>query len=1014
MSPAVVPPAHLSMKRKRPQSTAGAADVEMLPQPGMATCDALANGATTLALDSLIEQRTLSDASRLAAEALLHAVNDSLSRLPRRPKPLAVDSAALRNTLRRVAPTYAPAALFRAPDFATLSVAVSPPEQINVVGSFLLGTSTALPGEPLIVDLAVQMPSTMFVDADILNFRYHDKRLVYLLYLARHFVRSEEGQWTDISILSHPVTGDPAKPTLTLSQPENAARVIVRIIPTFETGFFDESKLSDNRRNLRAAGESSLVTDISQATPAYNQSILLDATPVRNLATLHVASKTCPAFTAATQLLAAWASRHRLLPSSFALSALLADLISRKRVPARADRNHLVRAALHAMRAGALPRLRLHAVPVLVGATATRIARIANTARAALHVLESPVASRDPWAGVTAQVFGVPRGGPSAPLPLPVVYDGAICALDAAHRPLRGELEPRVRTALQRAFVDTGRVAGFEMTSPGVYGIFLHHGVDPARKVDVCPIDADADAFESFWGNRSSLRRFRDGRIARAVVWSGGPGTVQEIADFVVEHHFDGAVSLRVTLDDIETAARLVDTTASSTRAIAAFNELANTLRGLEELPLSIRSVHAAAPTLRRCALFPVRPCVGNLFIEPLDIIATFETSPAWPEDAVAVAAAKASFYVALRSQLASKGVLSDATISFLDIQLSGFIFRLRLRVDKEPGLLAGRPEEADALVWQTDSVIQHHDGIRTVRSPLLGRAARLAKAWLNSHMLFGVLGDRRDELVEILVAAVLNDDLITPPRSTLAAFCRFLHLVAEFPWEVCPLVVSLSNDTNDDDEDDFSRQIDRADALATAQKAHDAAPLPFDVFVARGAAVQRCFCGSHAVERVVVSRLRSTAAAALKHIAEVSRHASGMLRTAFVPDISGFDLCVKLDTWGVVGHPASADGPLAARCNGVALDRLAAGLDPAKQVMDSLRTRLGDWALFIGRFRDGDEVYVKWRPVHEKRVKFALREAAFREPMNKEEELVVSDDELVDEIVRVADGLVVQVEKLK
>ena len=58
-----------------------------------------------------------------------------------------------------------------------------PPTQVELMGSFLLRT-VAKPR--CTVDLAVHMPESCFLSKDLLDYRYHDKRLLYLTWIKEH------------------------------------------------------------------------------------------------------------------------------------------------------------------------------------------------------------------------------------------------------------------------------------------------------------------------------------------------------------------------------------------------------------------------------------------------------------------------------------------------------------------------------------------------------------------------------------------------------------------------------------------------------------------------------------------------------------------------------------------------------------------------------------------------------------------------------------------------------------
>ena len=92
-------------------------------------------------------------------------------------------------------------------DRVTQDLDFAPPTKVEVVGSFLLRTM-AQPS--LSVDLAVQMPSQCFHPRDFLNYRYADRRAMYLAVLARSLQDSDLVK--DVTVEGF--CGDVGKPVL--------------------------------------------------------------------------------------------------------------------------------------------------------------------------------------------------------------------------------------------------------------------------------------------------------------------------------------------------------------------------------------------------------------------------------------------------------------------------------------------------------------------------------------------------------------------------------------------------------------------------------------------------------------------------------------------------------------------------------------------------------------------------------------------------------------------------------
>lgn len=985
-------------KRQRTPLTDGQyAELEVV-QSAQRKGDALGDPALSAALDKLIASRRDSDSVRKSVENVLKLVKSSLDSLPKK-KTMQVDNAITRNTLRKVARGVKLDSLFRAEQFEQLSVVCKPPTKVNVVGSFLLGYSSGS-----VADVTVEMASDIFHSKDYLNYRYHDKRLVYLIYIARHFVKMEGDKWPVVSLTTSHLNDDITKPVLCVSHADTPD-VTIRLIPTYAEGVFEKSRLAENRCNIRLAGDSSVVNDPMKATALYNTSIAMDSTLIISLQTLHAAAIAVSAFSDTVLLLCAWCYRHRLRMGNFFMATVLAELISKGSVPPRASREHMFRCALRFIARGMLKELKVSGLRLCAGMDEGLLKRCEVVASDALFIIESKIAVEDPWFGIMPYLFATARGSKCFPKPLSTLFDGFVCI--SRNEKTTGPSEKDLLVVLNRALVDTGRATRIECLTRDLFGLTLKSEGDSFRKVDTRPEGWDTTSFKKFWGEKAGLRRFKDGRIIESLVWSGGLETLNDITDYACRRHFGEAFAVKVIIGNLEVAAGCdgLDTTAS--RAIAAFDELASVLRSLEGLPLSIRVLHATSPHLRRCGAFSIRPDAQTRYINPLDIVASFESSAAWPDDSVAISAAKAAFYVALQTTLAGRGVSARATISFVDISLGGFVFRLRIRVDKEKKLLPLNSEQASTLIWETESRVRHQDKIAYVGNPMMGSVVRLAKRWLNSHLLLSQMGDRGEELIEVIVASIMSKRRLSRRKSAIGYFCQFLHILAEFPWEVCPLAVFLENPEKAmaDNEMHGEEQARFFSSVQERYNSHLDGEMFFAIYHARnksGDDVETWFSTPHNPERVIAERIVATARSSLMFIEThlTAPEKAPSLSTIFATPTNAFDVILKLhDRMTPYG---TSKGPF--RGHG----KPYVGIDPVVRLRDELEKCLGGFALFLIERAGRAEIFVVWRPSAREGVKFSLREAPFRTP--EEGKLVACREEMVAEMRRIGHGLIREV----
>lgn len=354
----------------------------------------------------------------------------------------------------------------------------------------------------------------------------------------------------------------------------------------------------------------------------------------------------------------------------------------------------------------------------------------------------------------------------------------------------------------------------------------------------------EVKSFIELWGAKAQLRRFKDGAIVQAVIWNDTKdetfqnesklkgGFVEKIVRHIVQLHFtnesiqfsspsllsvvDGVVSENNTSDPFS------DPLQSHQNVLAAFNSLCEFLRTNSQpstpgsvgtsnlgLPLPIDAIEPLSPCLRYSELFPPVPhpflggpaattkkVSGALVSEPILIQIRFGSSSKWPGDLKAIGAAKTAMLIQLANAIESSGhkgfdgqVL--VTPTHADLGYKGYCFRVLIRADPEIRMLQSliKPSPvASALLKELikKHIIssKHHSTIHAVHTlhPSAGSVVRMAKRWLASHLLSGLI---ETELIELLVAKVYSDNesLLETPGTVQGGFLRFLHLLANHNW---------------------------------------------------------------------------------------------------------------------------------------------------------------------------------------------------------------------------------------
>lgn len=357
--------------------------------------------------------------------------------------------------------------------------------------------------------------------------------------------------------------------------------------------------------------------------------------------------------------------------------------------------------------------------------------------------------------------------------------------------------------------------------------------IDPTyalRGVDIGPAadsGAPATQFRDFWGEKSELRRFQDGKISEAVVWETTPSQrhliVDNIVQYALQRHLpsgtrvsrcsgllDEALNRKYSTGDDDVAAtRLLE---------AAAARLSKRLRTLDGLPLKIVGTQPLAPVLRHADVFPPQPhlLAGAAHADlnsdlttassiprclpAVELLCQLEGSGKWPDGPAAFAKMKAAVGVQIAQLLHSGfGMEVSAAEEYVDILSDGFAFRLILHTERDiamqqmaltaSGMPHLPPEEDIALrMW-------HHGAISAAAAanPAFEPSVRLAKRWIASQWLSPHF---RDEVVELLVAAAFaagESVIAPPPGSRVSGFLRFLHVLGNHPWTAAPLVGDIA-----------------------------------------------------------------------------------------------------------------------------------------------------------------------------------------------------------------------------
>ena len=196
-------------------------------------------------------------------------------------------------------------------------VSFDKPSDITLVGSWANKTSVkSKDNKPFGVDLAVEMPESLFQEKDYLNGRYFHKRAFYLASIAAAVGMKKGG--LDVDTFYDSVGNDSRLTTLVLRPRKDGSandfsklNAQVRIIPVLpNVSPIPIHRLSPSHSNIRISTPIPSASNSQDATPIYNSALLLSLTPKRTLLQTHALQQICPSFKDGLTLLRIWANQR--------------------------------------------------------------------------------------------------------------------------------------------------------------------------------------------------------------------------------------------------------------------------------------------------------------------------------------------------------------------------------------------------------------------------------------------------------------------------------------------------------------------------------------------------------------------------------------------------------------------------------------------------------------------------------------------------------------------------------
>lgn len=283
----------------------------------------------------------------------------------------------------------------------------------------------------------------------------------------------------------------------------------------------------------------------------------------------------------------------------------------------------------------------------------------------------------------------------------------------------------------------------------------VHNPEHAYSLVDHGPATGDGDQpsdqaalqrFKDLWGDKSELRRFKDGRIVESVVWD--VKTVDErahvpalIVKHILLHHFGlGEEAVQTSQVSFDSMIRLPPSISSMytdagipagfKSAITAYDSIVKAIKALdEELPLALLNVHATSAHLRYTSVFspvPLPPALASAmppnaqYVAPIEFIFEFEKSSRWPDDLRAIQKIKLAFFERIASALMNSvhGLRANVVVGD-GVHTSEILDKAHLEIVTSEGWAFSAWIWHDREVTLLDNIVEHTNKLPHVKVKL-------------------------------------------------------------------------------------------------------------------------------------------------------------------------------------------------------------------------------------------------------------------------------------------------------
>ncbi|XP_009777139.1 uncharacterized protein [Nicotiana sylvestris] len=754
------------------------------------------------------------------------------------------------------------------------------PKSLEISGSYSIQCVTK---PDLNVDLFLHLPKECFYEKDYLNYRYHAKRFLYLCKIKEQLKKSpliRAVRWSSFQ-------NEARKPILLIYPAVKLignAEFVVRIIPT-ATSLFSATKLRLERNNIRTLKQG----DALQATPRYNNSILEDLFLEGNAEFVKRTFSGWKELGEALILLKVWARQRSSIYAhdclnGFLISVILAFLATK---PGR----HHINSSMNTMQIFRITvdfiatsktwdkglfiqpqhekasNKDMQLFPVVICNSfedfnlAFRLSHngfeeLRNEAALAVNCINKC------GDGGFDELF-------ITKIDFPARYDYCVrlnlrgnSVLSSLGFCLDDEFwrsqEQKVLSLMDQGLRDrsksvrviwrnTASECNFEEglseldNEPLLIGMSVKSAELAFKMTVIGPSPEERDKaleFRKFWGEKATLRQFRDSRIAEVAVWEREEWErhliIKDIAEHILSRHLSIPKEKIIPIGDQLDFCLLhrdVDPISFSKSLLVALEELSKRLLQLNDIPLKVSTVQPLDSAFRMTSVFPPMPHPlaqekgvdiklrkpVSTCINPVEVMIQLEGSGNWPMDEIAIEKTKTAFLLRIAESLQNNwGMMFTATEDDVDVLMSGYAFRLKISHERALSLVTGQSNNSRhqwSLSADRELLLrhQHASKINALRGryPVYGPIVRLAKRWVSAHLFSTVL---TEEAVELLVSYLFLRPLpFEPTFSRITGFLRFLRLLSEYDWAFSPLIVDFDGDFSTDEKNKINENFMRS-----------------------------------------------------------------------------------------------------------------------------------------------------------------------------------------------------------